>query len=100
MAVKVSCSICDDFIKETTEFQSLTGNEICGRCGNKIDELFNQLESSKKKYDADIQALFLDVKKKFGKLDDIHNRYHSDAKSFYTTFRAELVSAKEGFLGG
>ncbi len=98
MAVKVICSICDNFIKEATEFQSLTGNEICDRCGKKIDRLFEQLESSKKKYDNEIQVLFVDAKKKFDKLEAIYNRYHSDAKSFYTTFRAELQSAKEGVM--
>ncbi|MCK5612138.1 hypothetical protein KAR91_60260 [Candidatus Pacearchaeota archaeon] len=98
MAVNVVCNICKNFIKEATEFQSLTGNEICSRCGNKIDELFRDLESSKKKYDNDIQALFVDAKKKFDKLEAIYNRYHSDAKSFYTTFRAELLSAKDGVM--
>ena len=46
MAVKVHCSICEKFIKnvEQYDFQKLTGEEICKKCGDRVSKVYGELD--------------------------------------------------------
>ena len=66
MAVKVVCSICDEFIKNAEDMRSLTGREVCGRCGKRIDETFQHLDKSIKDFDIEIKSMYDKAKKLYG----------------------------------
>ncbi len=102
MAVRVFCSACDEFIKdvEAGELQRLTGKEKCEDCGKKIKELYQSLDVHHKEYVAELEKKYAAAKRKYSNLDQVHNKFHADAQSLYTTTRAELDSHLNSILEG
>jgi len=84
MAVKVYCNICDKFIKaiEKYEFEKLTGEEICEKCGKKVKKVYGELDNMKDGFMADLTLLNNRMVKVYKALDAIYSKYNSDIKSF------------------
>ena len=102
MAIKVFCSICEKFVKkaEQFEFQKLTGKEMCEDCGKKINGLYQVLDEHIKQYNAELEKKLGLVKKKFSTLDAAYDKFHADARSLYTTMKAELDSQLRNIIEG
>jgi len=102
MAIKVFCNICEKFIKnaEQSEFQKLTGNEMCTECGEKVKGLYQILDEKIKDYTAELERKLFQAKKKFATLDATHAKFTADAQSLYTTTKAELDSQIQNILAG
>ena len=94
MAIDIKCSVCEKFIKEANDedIQRLTGKEVCTDCGNKATEVNNFVDSKITKYIDDLEKMLSDAKKKYGKLDEVHNKFYSNARSLQTTLKAEINS--------
>ena len=100
MAVKIYCNICDKFIKHTEqhEFQKLTGEEICEKCGKKVSKVYGELDDMANGFKAELTLLNNRMVKVYKALDAIYNKYNSDVKSFYTTRTAELDNRMKDVL--
>ena len=100
MAVKVHCSICDKFIKDVDnyDFQKLTFQEICKKCGERVDNVYGKLDQMVSELEKDI----LDKKKRMtvvtNAFNDAIKRFSVDLQSFHTTRRAELDSRMKDIL--
>lgn len=100
MAVKVFCSVdgCGDFIREVTDFSSLTGKEICERCGERIDKIFKKMEDKQQEHETKLVAEYQKVMKKIAGLKTSYDKFHSEMTKLYQNEVAELKSMKENII--
>ena len=102
MAVRVHCSICDKFIKsiEQYDFQKLTGEEICQKCGKKVKKVQVELDELVKDSALEIEATRKRFLKIAGAFEDIVKKHTNHVSSFHTTRTAELDAKIKDILGG
>ena len=100
MAVKIYCGICDKFIKEIEkyEFEKLTGEEICEKCGKKVGKIYGELDEMMGNFKKDLTLLNNRMVKVYKTLDNIYNKYIGDIQSFYTTRTAEIDNRMKDVL--
>ena len=102
MAVKVHCSICDKFIKsvEQYDFQKLTGEEICEKCGKKVKKTYTELDDMVAEFKMELEANQKRMVKVTGAFQDIVKKYTNTIQSFYITRTAELDNRMKDILKG
>ena len=102
MAVKVDCSICDKFIKsvEPHDFQGLTGEEICEKCGKKVKKVYDELDKFVEESKKEIESAQKRMAKITGAFQEIVRKHTNHVSSFHTTRTAELDSKIKDILGG
>ena len=100
MAVKVHCNICEKFIKDVDkyDFQKLTGEEICTKCGEKVNKTYGKLDNMVAELEKDIADKTKRVKVVTNAFNDSVKRFSDELKSFHTTRRAELDSRIKDIL--
>ena len=100
MAVKVFCSVdgCGDFIREVTDFSSLTGKEICERCGERLDRIFQEMEAKQKEHEGKLVAEYQKVMKKIAGLKTAYDKFHAEMTSLYKNKMVELETMKRNII--
>jgi len=101
MAVKIHCSICDKFIKEidSYDFQKLTGEEICTKCGKKVSEVYSELDGMVDAFKKELALKQKRMDQITGAFKHTIKKYEDFINSFKTTRTAELDNRMKDILG-
>jgi len=102
MAVNVDCSICGKFIKkvEPIDFQKLTGQEICDKCGKKVNAVYGELDKMVLDFGKVVTERQQKMVKLTGAFQDGVKKYTEMIQDLYIRNKAHLDRRMEDILGG